>query len=301
LRGLLQLIESGLAAAPPPPTAPRRTIQELGNEFLISKARTGKSVRYLLEIRSSLSCLFAGQMMRQVHTITTAELESWVCAKRLRARTQRNFITNARIFFSFAQSRGYTSENPAAALELPPLENNPVEIMPPDHIAAVMRTAQEMDPDICRLLAVQFFGGLRSSEAMRLEESEIGSRFIEVKAEKCKTRRRRLVTIQPALRAWLAIGGKLPVVDCWARLVAVKRASGVPFPANAARHSFCSYHLAQFENAAKTALEAGHSETMLFAHYRELVTPEAAEEFWAVTPMLPIRSAIPVSLGVFSN
>jgi len=50
------------------------------------------------------------------------------------------------------------------------------------------------------------------------------------------------------------------------------------------RHSFVSYHLARFENAGKTALEAGHSETMLFGHYRALVTPEAAAEFWAIVP-----------------
>ena len=31
-------------------------------------------------------------------------------------------------------------------------------------------------------------------------------------------------------------------------------------------------------------VEAGHSEQMLFAHYRELVTKEAAAEFWAIVP-----------------
>jgi len=66
-----------------------------------------------------------------------------------------------------------------------------------------------------------------------------------------------------------------------ARLAAAK---GVPWPSNVTRHSFVSYHLAHFGSAAKTALEAGHSEAMLFAHYRELVTPEAAAEFWAIRP-----------------
>ena len=105
------------------------------------------------------------------------------------------------------------------------------------------------------------------------------------------TRRRRLVTISATLRAWLdwtaGQGAALPLRDVWARLVRVKKAVrtvGVPFPANAARHSFCSYHLAHFGNAARTALEAGHSEAMLFAHYRELVTPEAAAAFWTIVP-----------------
>jgi integrase len=147
-----------------------------------------------------------------------------------------------------------------------------------------MHAAQLHDPDIMRLLAVQFFAGLRTSEAMRLAESEIGAKYIEVKAEKCKTRRRRLVTITPVLRAWLDAGGRLPVSGVWQRLVAVKRAAEVPFPANAARHCFCSYHLAHFGSAAQTAMQAGHSEAMLFAHYREIVTPESAEVFWGIRP-----------------
>lgn len=32
------------------------------------------------------------------------------------------------------------------------------------------------------------------------------------------------------------------------------------------------------------ALKARHSEQMLFAHYHDLVTPEAAAEFWSITP-----------------
>ncbi len=71
----------------------------------------------------------------------------------------------------------------------------------------------------------------------------------------------------------------------WAQTVrAVVKASGVAFPRNVTRHTFCSYHLAQGQNAGKTALEAGHSEAMLFAHYRELVTEADATQFWALTP-----------------
>ncbi len=289
LRALLNIIEAGLATAPPPPATASRTVQEVGNEFLVSKARTGKSVRYLLEIRNALSLLFKGRMLRPVHKITSEELEEWSNVKGINARTKRNRITSARTFFAFALRRGYVGSNPAIALEFPPMENKPVEIMSPADVAVVMGTAQRLDLDIMRLLAVQFFAGLRTSEAMRLEESEIGVRYIEVKAKKCKTRRRRLVTVSPTLRAWLDAGGKLPVTDVWSRLVMVKRASGVRFPSNAARHSFCSYHLAHFCSATLTAFQAGHSEAMLFAHYRELVTPEFAAEFWRIHPDAEIR------------
>jgi integrase len=58
-----------------------------------------------------------------------------------------------------------------------------------------------------------------------------------------------------------------------------------PWPQDCLRHSFASYHLAMFESAEKTALQMGHNSTdMLFRHYRELVTKEQAEKFWALMP-----------------
>ena len=106
-----------------------------------------------------------------------------------------------------------------------------------------------------------------------------------------RARRRRLVTIQPNLRAWLDLGGELPVrgskSNVWRDFTAaMTRATGVPWHHNATRHSFCSYHLAQFQNAGKTALECGHSETMLFKHYRELVRPDVAAAFFEIRPKL---------------
>ena len=85
--------------------------------------------------------------------------------------------------------------------------------------------------------------------------------------------------------AWLALpGGPLPVREKRVRRVL----SGRELPPNAARHSFCSYHLAAGGSAARTALEAGHAEAVLFSHYRETVTAEAARDYWAVLPASPL-------------
>ena len=65
--------------------------------------------------------------------------------------------------------------------------------------------------------------------------------------------------------------------------MAHKEAGIHPWPKNALRHSFASYHLALHRNAASTALELGHTETRtLFAHYRELVTVEEAKEYFSI-------------------
>jgi integrase len=133
---------------------------------------------------------------------------------------------------------------------------------------------------------VRYFAGLRGSEAASLDESCIqpGRGFIEVTAAKAKTRRRRLVTIQPALAAWLDTGGTLPLGDVNTKLWNLTSALAFDWPRNVTRHSFVSYHLAAFGSASKTALEAGHTEQMLFNHYREIVTPGQAAEFWGIRP-----------------
>ena len=57
------------------------------------------------------------------------------------------------------------------------------------------------------------------------------------------------------------------------------------WPSNGLRHSFASYHLAHFQDAAKLALELGHtSQSLIFRHYRELVKPVQAAKYWTIQP-----------------
>lgn len=107
--------------------------------------------------------------------------------------------------------------------------------------------------------------------------------FVEVAADKSKTRRRRLVPILPTLRSWLDLQGDLPVLNLVRRLRRVRAAAGIPWPHDCLRHSFCSYVL-PVKGAAWTANAAGHSEQILFQHYWELVPPAEAERFWALRP-----------------
>ena len=53
---------------------------------------------------------------------------------------------------------------------------------------------------------------------------------------------------------------------------------------NALRHSFISYRVAQVQNVAQVALEAGNSPQMIFQHYRELVRPDAAKAWFGLMP-----------------
>ena len=53
---------------------------------------------------------------------------------------------------------------------------------------------------------------------------------------------------------------------------------------NALRHSFISYRVAQIQNVAQVALEAGNSPGMIFKHYRELVREAEGKEWFEIKP-----------------
>jgi len=115
---------------------------------------------------------------------------------------------------------------------------------------------------------------------------QIDRGFVEVPAFKAKTRQRRIVELSQNAKAWLSLGGPLPPVNQKEWLTWVRRKAGIiDWPQDALRHSFASYHLAKHGSADLTATQLGHRSTdMLFRHYRELVTKDDAEKFWAISP-----------------
>ena len=259
---------------------------DLANEFLLSKYRAGRSDNYTGLLIKELKSFVTGREKRPAASISSAEIETWLHAQQWSGRTMQGRLLTLRNLFSWAVSRGEMISNPALGVDMPTDQSQfePPGIHSPDQARIVLETARRLDKNAMRCLAIRYFAGLRTSEAISLEETEIRAEHIEITAAKAKTRRRRLVTILPVLRAWLELGGTLPLKQANNRLRAISRAAPVPWPHNATRHSFVSYHLAKYQNAGKTALEAGHSEQMLFNHYREIVTPAAAGEFFNLFP-----------------
>ena len=238
------------------------TVVDLVNEFLLAKARAGRCDRYLRQLRVCLKNFAGGRARTAIDQVQVAQVEKWMNDQEWAPRTQRGYLSDVRTMFNYAVRRGYLDRNPAAGVELPVLDGETkIETHTPDQVKLILETARRADLDVCRHLAVRYFAGVRSAEAHRLRETDIKleHNLIEVPAVKSKTRSRRLVTIQPNLRAWLALGGELRALGVMT-VRDVIRLSKVQWAHNVTRHSFVSYHLAQFGNAGKTALEAGHTE-----------------------------------------
>jgi hypothetical protein len=76
------------------------------------------------------------------------------------------------------------------------------------------------------------------------------------------------------------------------QLAVASKAAGVTWKANALRHSFISYRLAQTKDMAAVALEAGNSPTMIFRHYRELATEEEAADWFGILPAKGVENIV---------
>lgn len=196
--------------------------------------------------------------------------------------------------FNFALKRGYAAGNPAEKIDKAKERSGNIGILRVPEAAKLLENAA---PEILPYIAIGLFAGLRRAEIERLDWSEIDfeSELIEVKAEKSKTAQRRFVKIEPNLREWLLPvrkhrGSVVPEENDFRRHFDAAREGaelcGERWPDNALRHSFASYHLAHFRNAAATALELGHYDSRItFRHYRELVKPKEAERFWKIRPV----------------
>src|SRR5437764_8531074 len=123
-----------------------------------------------------------------------------------------------------------------------------------------------------------------------VSEVRLDRQFIEVKSKKAKSAKRRIVTMQPNLVAWLrpysGKHGKVVPKGARGKVERVrKEALLTKWPKNGLRHSFASYRLAATHDAPRTSSELGHtSPQMLFNTYREVVTPDEAARYWDIRP-----------------
>ena len=266
------------------------TVADLVAEFNSAKAKDGASKRYLQDLHNRFDAFAVDFGTIKVGAILPSQIDDWLRGLNVAAQTRNNFRTVLHALLQFAVMRGYAVENAVAKTARVKVVRGSPEIFTPAQMQVVLEKAPR---DFVPYLAIGAFAGLRSAEVERLDWSEIDfvGKLIHVKAEKSKTAQRRLVTISDNLAAWLAplvrksgpVAASTATVREWRKQTC--KAAEIAWPSNVLRHSFASYHLAHFKNAAATATELGHaSPVMLYQHYRELVRPDVAARWWQVMP-----------------
>jgi len=230
------------------------TAAALVEQLIAAKKADGMSKRYIEDLRSRLPRFakkFDGQT---VATITSTEIDNWLRALEVGATTRNNFRRTLVMMFNHAVARGYATSNPAAKTAKAKVVDSAPGILTVQQTARLLEAAS---PELLPYVAIGAFAGLRRAELERLDWSDIhfADNLIEVTAQKSKTARRRFVKIQPNLREWLLPTrkhtGKVTPDNFPKQLEAARSSAGITeWPDNALRHSFASYHLAHFKDAA---------------------------------------------------
>jgi integrase len=272
----------------------KTTVAQLVAELLEAKRRDGRSKVYLADLRNRLKVFARDFGTQPVAAVTSRDISEWLRNVNGSPKTRANFRQNISVLFGYAADEGMIDSNPVLRVKKPKLVDTPPEIFSVNELTALLNAAAKVAPDVLPMLAIGAFAGVRESEIKRLHWSEVdlGRGFVEVKAEKSKTAKRRIVRIQPNLAQWLAPYGSMTgaVVPENARkkLDTVRKAAGLKrWSRNGLRHSYASYRLAVTNDAPRVAAELGHTgPQMLYSTYREVVLPEEATRYWKIDPQL---------------
>jgi integrase len=272
---------------------------ELVEEIRRRKEKDGASKRHLEDLRNRLNVFAEHFDGRQVADIETRDITEWLDSLNVKAITRNNYLRLVVTALNYAKDHGYVSQNVASKIQKAKERSQPPGILTPEQTARLLETAEG---DMLAYCAIGAFAGLRRAEIERLDWSEIDfeNGLIRVEADKAKTGQKRFVQMLPNLRDWLLpirqLSGLVIGDQFSRRFVATRKAAGIhDWPDNALRHSFASYHLAHFQNAASTALELGHHDSRItFAHYRELVRPKDAGRYWNIRPAKTAEKVVPM-------
>lgn len=290
-----------------------RTADALVEDYIESRRKVDRRPETIKDIRKRLGCGEPRNIEREgggtlqlkpsgfahafagvpVAHISTADLERWMEQHVGKAKaTWRGYRVHLVGLFNFAKARKYIRENPAEPLMTPNTSKSAKSrpyVMPVEDVEAALLYTGKTAPDMIPYMALCIFAGIRPTECTRLDWGRIDfeRREIDIRADVSKTGDERFIEMSDNLAAWLLPHRKASGMIYWTRdtLARIRKKSGVRWAPDCMRHSFGSYHMAQHENAGKTALQMGHRTIdTTFEHYRRAVRKEDATRFWAIRP-----------------
>ena len=266
---------------------------------------------HIRHVRRILEVLVEEFGERLVDEITHEELEVWLNSLDFSPVTKKNYRSSICAAWSWFEKNGLVDKNIAKFIDCPNIEMGEIGILTVEETERLFRANEKIDPEVCGLMALGLFAGMRTSAIARVAYDEITMRQgILTPAEKTKKGRRNYIENLPDnLWAWLERTPKSAFGWCerkWKKRKesALRRAGllvngnqltipdkdgkfpkkKIP-PHNAFRHSFASYHVAWKRDFQDTALIMSHKGTdILFKHYRGVATKEDAEKYFDIYP-----------------
>lgn len=247
------------------------------------KRKTKMREVYVEQLEDVLNIFRKGRETKPVAEITKAEVDDWVRNPKLSAWTQIGYLGRVKTLFSFCKENNYVAVNPTDGIKKPKTDDGEICVMPLDEAKRLLKVALEHDKEIAFYYAIQMFGFMRPSEALRHKLSDFQKPNVIVIGSKAKTRSRRVIPVNATLRAWINLKADLPRKGVRERSDKMRALAKVTWGKDILRHS-CISNSYPINGAMKTSEWSGHSEEMLFHHYRAVTEDEAARLWWEMAP-----------------
>jgi len=271
-----------------------RTLADAIADLLRVKAAARRRPAYIRSLRQYLAMFARGREQLPVSSLTVGDLDDWFNSRNEAPCTQASNVGRLSALFQFGVRRGWLDQNPCRRLEPVAVEYKAPKILTPEEALKLMEAVRASCPRGLAWFALALFAGIRPEECDRLTWSNIDltAGVVRIDAAAAKLRQRRIVHLMPAAIAWLQAaketGADLPIPNVTRRRMQrdLRPTMGwEAWPQDILRHTAASYWLAAVQDAGKVAHELGNSAGILLRHYRELVSREDAERFWAMRPM----------------
>jgi integrase len=265
------------------------SINEVADQFIANRRAKGKSKIYVRDLETRLGRFRLAMGNRLIADITSSDVDHWIQSLKVGPQTQNNFRAVLSAMWTFAVRRGYAAANVIQLVDKSAVVRDHVPTFSVEQLGRLLAAAP---PEYLPVLTIGAFAGLRPEEInkLRWEDLDLNERTIRVNASAAKTRKKRFAEISDNLLAWLQpnVGRSGPVAP--PNLQKIRRATmkvaGIEnWPQDVLRHSFASAHYAFYKNPAHTALLLGHrDQNMLLTHYRDLMKPSDARNYWQIGP-----------------
>ncbi len=235
-----------------------------------------------------------GLARRKVRAITAQECAEYIetAFDTPRQRQKARLILSG--VFGTAVKRGWCSGNPVSKVEPPRVVERQVPILTPQEIVQLRQAAESYRDGSCAAaVGIMLYAGIRPHEVARLtwEQVDLRERAIYILPQHSKTGGARRVSIHKPLlrilRAHRRTAGERICPPNWLRhWRELRKAAGWgspahPWPQDALRHTFASYHLSYFRSYAELQVEIGHRDaTLLRTRYVDQRGVHASAQFW---------------------
>lgn len=264
------------------------TLRKAIEEVLIAKQNAGLRKHTIETMRSVLNNFAKGREDMPLRQVNVRTVEDWILGLKVKPWTKLSNIGRLSSLFSYHVRRENISSNPCRKLERIKVDfHAPVVLSPDQAEQLIKRTPMKLRAYV----TLGLFAGVRPEETQKITWEDICFETKTVRVNLTKTRRRRIVPLEPRavslLQSCTRKQGKIaPSASTIGRFKseAAKAIGFDQWPQDLLRHTAASYLLALIDDAGKVAARLGNSSSVLLTHYHQPVTKSDCEKFWTVTP-----------------